>query len=94
MECPIHNSSVSTVTEESTIIDYVTFLISQIVQNRVFSNGGVSTKYEITFYPMPITLDYFFEVLGNKEVREKLVSDGEFGGGGKLDEWGFSRLNC
>jgi predicted acylesterase/phospholipase RssA len=94
MECPIHNSSVSTVTEESTIIDYVTFLISQIVQNRVFSNGGVSTKYEITFYPMPITLDYFFEVLGNKDVREKLVSDGEFGGGGKLDEWGFSRLNC
>jgi len=89
LDSPKPHSSNMVITDASSIIDYVSFLISQIIQNCVFTNKGSGTKFEIVFYSSPITIDYLFDVFKNKEIIENLILEGEIKTMEKLREWNF-----
>ena len=72
----IPEESISQITQNTNIVDFVSVLFMKIYENILFPHSSMSIPYEIKIYSNVASVDFIIKVMNSQEEREKLFDYG------------------
>jgi NTE family protein len=69
-------NSISSITADTHIVDYVSILIMKIYENVLFPHSKYSVPYEVKMYSRSISAEYILKIINSHEERRNLYDYG------------------